>query len=74
MPNTEEEEFLLGVLLPGYFYQFSQYKIHQHSGDEIKFTFENRVNGCDHKFFKLFLSDFNESSHCTFNIQTDLLI
>ena len=50
---------------PGYFYQFSQYKIHQHSGDEIKFTFQTRVYGCDQK---LFLSDFNECSCCTFNI------
>ena len=30
----------------GYFYQFSLYKIHQHSGDEINFTPMTRVNVC----------------------------
>ena len=49
MPNTEEKEFLLGVLPPEYFYQFSQYKIHQHNGIEIKFTLETRMNVCDQK-------------------------
>ena len=28
------------------------------------------MNGCDQKFLKLFLSDFNESSCCTFDIQS----
>ena len=36
MPNTEEEEFLLGI----------QYRIHQHSWDELKVTSETRVNCC----------------------------
>ena len=45
------------------------------SGDEIKFTLKIRVNVCDQKNVKLFLSDFNESNCCTFRVvsQTDLL-
>ena len=70
MPNTEEEDILLNVLLPGYFYQFSQYKIHQHSGDEIKFALKTRVNVCEQKNVKLNMLDFNESSCCTFDIQS----
>ena len=70
MPSPEEEEFLLGVSPPGYFYQFSQYEIHQHSKDEIEFTLETRVNVCNQKDMKLFLSDLNESNHYTFNIQS----
>ena len=73
MPNTEEEEFLLGVLPHGYFYQFSQYKIHKHSGDEIKFIFETRVNGCAKKNVNLFLST-SMSWGISHPGQTDLLI
>ena len=71
MPSPDEEEFLLGVPPPWYFYQFSQYDIlHQHSKDEIESTLETRVNVCDPKNMKLFLSDLSESNHYTFNIQS----
>ena len=63
MPNTEEEEISLGVSPPGIF--ISSVKT---SGDEIKFTLKS---GCLWpKNVKLFLSDFNESNRCTFNIQS----
>ena len=70
MPNTEEEVFLLGVLPHGYFYQFSQYKIHQHSGNEIKFALKTRINVCWQENVNLNLSDFNDISSCS---QTDTL-
>ena len=56
---------LLNTLLPStqpwYLYQFSQYKMHQHSGDEIKFTLKTRVNVCEQENVKLNLSDVNET-------------
>ena len=70
MSNTEDEELILGVLPQGYSYQFSHHKIHQQNGDEVQFTLETRVNVCDQNNVKLFLSDLNKSSHCTFNIQS----
>ena len=70
MSKTEEEELLLGILPQGYSYQFTRYKIHQHSGDEVQFTLEMRVNVCDQNNVKLFLSELNDSSHCTFNIKS----
>ena len=57
-PDTEEEEFTLGVLPPGYFYQFSQDKW----GLDFKFTLTTRVNVCHQKTCEVFLSDFNESN------------
>ena len=45
MPNSEEEEFLLGVLPPGI--SISSDKT---SGDEIKFTLNTKVNVCDEKY------------------------
>ena len=37
---------------------------------EIKFTLKTKVNLYYQKYMKLFLSDFNESNRCTFNIQS----
>ena len=37
---------------------------------EIKFTLKTIVNLYYQKYMKLFLSDFNESNRCTFNIQS----
>ena len=40
------------------------------SRDEIKFTLKTIVNVYYQKYMKLFLSAFNESNCCTFNIQS----
>ena len=68
MPNTEEEQFLLGVLPPGYFYQFSQ---DMWEWDQI--YSQDKSECLWPKNLKLILSDFNESNCCTFDIQSGKL-
>ena len=69
MNNTEEKELLLGILPAGYSYKVIQYEIHGNSVDDFKFELETRVDVSEKENVKSFLSDFNESSRCTFNIQ-----
>ena len=67
----QEEELLLLAFLPGEFeYKFISYKIHENNFQDVKFTLETRVNVCDRNSVKMFLSKLNDSSCCTFNVQS----
>ena len=69
--DREEEENLLHAMLPeGYDYKFVKYDLQQNNLQEIKFCLETRVNVKNHSNVKQFLADLNDSTGCTFNMQS----
>ena len=70
MDREEEEKLLHAMLPPGYAYKFLKYNLQQNDLQEIKFNLETRVNVKIQSNVKQFLSDLNESTGCTFNMQS----
>ena len=66
----EERNLLLAMLPEGYNYLFLNYCLDQNNLEEIKYSLEVRVNVPDPASVKVFLSEFNESTSCTFNLQS----
>jgi hypothetical protein len=68
--EKEEEEILLLAMLPeGNSYKLVNYKLEQNNLQEMKFCLEARVNVSNQCNVKLFLSELNHSTGCTFNMQ-----
>ena len=62
---------MLKAMLPeGYSYKFLKYELQTNNLQEIKFSLEARVNVSQQTSVDQFLSALNESTGCTFNIQT----
>jgi hypothetical protein len=68
--RKEEEELLLATLPGEYKYKVIRYELHENNLNDVKFTLETRVNVCDKSDVKVFLAKLNESSCCTFNVQS----
>ena len=49
---------------------FLNHKLEENTLEEIKYLLEVRVNVRDQASVKVFLSEFNESTYCTFNMQS----
>ena len=70
MEPEEKENLLLAMLPEGYQYKFVHYELEQNNLEEIRFSLEARVNVTEQKGVKLFLSQLNQSTGCTFNLQS----
>ena len=69
--QKEEQETLLQAMLPEHYrYKFLKYNMQQNNLQEIKFCLETRVDVSNQNSVKQFLSELNESTGCTFNIQS----
>ena len=67
MDIEEQEDLLQEMLSEGYFYKFD---LEQNNLQEIKFCVEKRVNIDSQTNVKQFSYQLNESTGCTFNVQT----
>ena len=66
----DEGECIKDLLPENYEYKIITYKIEEQTEQNIVFNVELRVNVKTEQETKVFLSDFNTSSGCTFNIQS----
>ena len=70
MDEDEEKHLLLNMLPEGYEYAIVQHKLEHNNLEEMNFTLEFRTNVRDCDGVKLFLVQFNQSSDCTFNVES----
>ena len=69
--EKEEQEFLLLAMLPEvYHYKFLNYNLEHNNLQEMQFCLETRVDVGTQDNVKLFLSELNHSTGCTFNMQS----
>ena len=71
MASVENTECLLKDFFPtNYEYKVVRSGVTEHTGLNVKFDIELRVNVNMEEGVKTFLSDFNKSSQCTFNMRS----